>query len=321
MREERLSVPRDAEGTRLDRFLAEHSGGDPSRSRFARLIDEGHVRVNGKPAKPSYDVRSGDVIEISVPPPPPSHLVPEAMPLSIVFEDEHLMVVDKPAGLVVHPGSGVRTGTLVHGLLHHAASLSRLGDPDRPGILHRLDKDTSGLLLVAKTESAHLRLARDLAARLIHRVYGALVWGAPPREGRIEAPIGRHQRDRKRMAVRDGGRAATTTFRVLETFAFASLLEVTLGTGRTHQIRVHMKHIGHPVFGDPQYGGRLGAIARFVPDARASNARALLALLPRQALHAQRLSFRHPATGADVTIESPWPRDIATLLDALRAPL
>jgi 23S rRNA pseudouridine1911/1915/1917 synthase len=318
MTEERLSVPREAEGTRLDRFLAERSGGDPSRSRFARLIADGHVRVNGRAERPAYAVRAGDVIAVAAPPPAPSHLEPEAIPLAIVFEDEHVIVIDKPPGLVVHPGSGVRTGTLVHGLLHHTASLSRLGDPLRPGILHRLDKDTSGLVVVAKTESAHLHLARDLAARRVERAYGAVVWGRPPREGRVEAPIGRHQRDRKRMAVRDDGRAASTTYRVVETFAFASHLDVTLGTGRTHQIRVHMKHIGHPVFGDPQYGGRLGAAARFVPDARAAEARALLASMPRQALHARRLAFRHPVTGRDAVFESRWPSDIASLLEALR---
>ncbi len=319
MRRERLSVPPEAAGERLDRYLAARSGGEPSRSRFARLIEGGHVRVNGRAVKPAHAVRAGDVVDVEFPPPEPSDLVPEAIPLSIVFEDDDLLVVDKPAGLVVHPGSGVRTGTLVHALLHHTRSLSRLGDPERPGILHRLDKETSGLLLVAKNETAHLRLARDLAARRIARGYDAVVWGRPPRDGRIEAPIGRHARDRKRMAVREDGRAASTTYRVVEDLGFASLLEVTLGTGRTHQIRVHLAHAGHPVFGDPQYGGRGGAIPRFLPAARAAEARALLALIPRQALHARRLAFVHPATHQELSFTSPWPPDLEALVSALRA--
>jgi 23S rRNA pseudouridine1911/1915/1917 synthase len=305
----------------LDRFLAERARGEPSRSRFSRLIETGRVLVNGQTVKPAHAVRAGDVIEIEFPPPEPSDLVPEPIPLSIVFEDEDLLVVDKPAGLVVHPGSGVRTGTLVHALLHHTRSLSRLGDPERPGILHRLDKETSGLLLVAKNETAHLRLARDLAARRIARTYDAVVWGKPKREALIEAPIGRHARDRKRMTVREDGRAASTSYTTLEAFGFASLLEVTLGTGRTHQIRVHLAHSGHPVFGDPQYGGRGGAVARFLSLARAAEGRELLEIIPRQALHARRLAFPHPATGQEIRLTSPWPADIEALVRALRAAL
>ncbi len=318
VKEERLSIPPEAAGVRLDRFLAERAGGEPSRSRFARWIESGHVLLNGRRTKPSHALRAGDAVEITIPPPEPLHLTPEAIPLSIVFEDEHLIVIDKPAGLIVHPGSGARTGTLVHALLHHTAALSRLGDPERPGIVHRLDKNTTGLLLVAKTESAHAALSRDLAARRIARVYGAVVWGWPPRSGRIEAPIGRHARDRKKMAVRDDGRAASTSYDVVESFAFASLLEVRLGTGRTHQIRVHLTHAGHPVFGDPQYGGRLGGAARFVPAARAAEARTLLAIFGRQALHARRLTFVHPAAQRELSFESPWPDDLAALLEAMR---
>lgn len=319
MKRERLSVPPEAAGTRLDRFLADRSAAGPSRSRFTRLIEGGHVLLNGRAVKPSHAVRDGDLVEVAFPPAEPSDLIPEAIPLMIVFEDEHVLVVDKPAGLVVHPGSGVRTGTLVHALLHHTRSLSRLGDPERPGILHRLDKETSGLLLVAKNETAHARLAGDLAARRIGRTYDAIVWGTPKPEGKVEAPIGRHARDRKRMAVRGDGRAASTTYRLAETYGFASLLEVTLGTGRTHQIRVHMAHAGHPVFGDPQYGGRGGALPRFLPPARAAEGRALLGLISRQALHARRLAFHHPATGEEVRLTAPWPPDFAALVEALRA--
>jgi 23S rRNA pseudouridine1911/1915/1917 synthase len=289
----------------------------PTRSHFAKLISKGHVLVNGAPAKASQPVRRGDIIEIELPPAEPSHLEPEAIPLTIVFEDDHLLVIDKPAGLVVHPGSGVRTGTLVHALLHHTATLSKGGAPERPGIVHRLDKETSGLLVVAKSEAAHVGLARDLAARKLRRIYLCVCWGCPTGK-RIDAPIGRDRRDRKKMGVRDDGREARTHYTTLESFAFASLLHVSLETGRTHQIRVHLAHIGHPVFGDPQYGGRTGAIARFVPPSRAAEARSVLGLIGRQALHSKILAFDHPISGEPFIFESPFPPDIASLLDALR---
>ncbi|MFN0151770.1 MAG: RluA family pseudouridine synthase [bacterium] len=317
-KQDRVSVPRSAAGERLDRFLAARAGGVPTRSRFAKLIDDGHVLVNGRRAKPAQSLRDGDSIDIEFPTPEPSHLIPEAIPLRIVFEDEHLLVIDKPAGLVVHPGSGVRTGTLVHALLHHTQDLSRGGTPERPGIVHRLDKETSGLLVVAKNEAAHVGLARDLAARRLRRVYGCVTWGAPRASGRVDAPIGRDRRDRKKMGVRDDGRAARTNFTVLESFEFTSLLDVALDTGRTHQIRVHLAHIGHPVFGDPLYGGRAGAISRFVPPSRAPVARAYLGMIARQSLHARRLAFVHPATGRELEFVSDFPPDIEALVSALR---
>jgi len=318
-KKDRVSVPRSAAGERLDRFLAARAGGIPTRSRFAKLIDDGDVLVNGRRAKPAQAVRAGDVVEIEFPPPEPSHLAPEPIPLRIGFEDEHLLVIDKPAGLVVHPGSGVRTGTLVHALLHHTQSLSRGGAPERPGIVHRLDKETSGLLVVAKSEAAHVGLARDLAARRLSRVYACVAWGRPRAGGRIDAPIGRDRRDRKKMGVREDGRASRTNFTVLETYEFASLLDVALDTGRTHQIRVHFAHIGHPVFGDPLYGGRVAAIARFAPPSRAPVARELLGLIARQALHARRIAFVHPLLGGELEFESEFPGDIAALVRALRA--
>jgi len=318
-KKDRVSVPRSAAGERLDRFLAERAGGAPTRSRFAKLIDAGRVLVNGRRAKPSQAVRAGDEIEIDFPPPEPSHLAPEPIPLRVVFEDESLLVIDKPAGLVVHPGSGVRTGTLVHALLHHTQSLSRGGAPERPGIVHRLDKETSGLLVVAKCEAAHVGLARDLAARRLRRVYACVAWGKPRASGRIDAPIGRDRRDRKKMGVRDDGRGARTSFSVLEPYEFASLLDVVLDTGRTHQIRVHLAHAGHPVFGDPLYGGRAGAVARFVAPSRAPVARACLELIARQALHARRLAFTHPLTLRELEFESQFPADFEALVAALRS--
>jgi 23S rRNA pseudouridine1911/1915/1917 synthase len=286
------------------------------------LIRDGRVQVNGRAARASQRVRSGDEVRLEVPPADPAQeLLPEDRPLEVVHEDAWLLVIDKPAGLVVHPGAGVARGTLVHALLHHAPEIQGVGGPGRPGIVHRLDKDTSGLLVVAKHERAHRGLVEAIAARQVRRVYRALVWGAPRgATGRIEAAIARDPRDRKRMAVaRRGGRPAATRWRLLESWEpVASDLELTLETGRTHQIRVHLAHAGTPVIGDPVYGGRVRKMLSLTTGQR-SLASALLETLRRQALHASELSFRHPITGVEHRFTAPVPEDFERALDLLRS--
>jgi 23S rRNA pseudouridine1911/1915/1917 synthase len=315
----KLTVPAPGSGERLDRFLAAAQT-DLSRSRLQTLIRQGLVSVNGRPARASQRLRGGDAIEVALPPlSEPTRLEPEPLPLSIVFEDEHLMVIDKPAGLIVHPGAGANSGTLVHALLHHVPAIRSVGGADRPGIVHRLDKDTSGLLVVAKTARVHRELVEMLRRRAVRRVYLALVWGEPHADsGEVEAPLGRDPRQRKRMAVvARGGRPAHTRWRVVERLGVASLLEVRLETGRTHQIRVHLAHLRHPVVGDPTYGGRpkkqLSASER-----ERSLAIELLRCLPRQALHAVELAFTHPVTGEKRTFTSPMPEDLRLALARLR---
>lgn len=294
-----VSVGSEAAGRRLDAYVAEVAG--VSRSRAKRLVLEGRVTVDGQPAEPSHPVRAGQVVTVHVPPPEePPEPVPEELPVSVLYEDEELAVVDKPAGLAVHPGAGRPRGTLVNALLGRLDRLSRL-DPARPGIVHRLDKDTSGLLVVAKTEEAHRSLSAQIAARTAQRWYWALLRGDVPwEEQTVSAPIARHPVHRQRMAVVAGGREATTCFRVVERFPGYALVECRLLTGRTHQIRVHARHIGYPVAGDPTYGrrGELG--------------------LARQFLHAWRLAFTHPKTGAPMEFTSPLPADLQQVLDVLR---
>jgi len=268
-------------------------------------------------------LRGGDRILLELPDASgsgPSRLEPEAIPLSIVFEDRDLLVIDKPAGLVVHPGAGVRSGTLVHALIHHDPAIASVGGESRPGIVHRLDKDTSGLMIVARTAGAHRALVEAIAARAVHRVYAALVWGQPRRpSGSLEAAIGRDPSNRKRMAVvRRGGKPAVTRWRVVEGFSLAALLEVSLETGRTHQIRVHLGHLGHPVIGDPTYGGR-GKKQLSPGSHQRSLVAGLLERLSRQALHASELRFAHPSTGEDLHFTSPLPEDFARALESLRA--
>ena len=290
--------------------------------------------VNGTPAtRSSRKVAVGEEVSVELPPPAPLKLTPEPIPLHIVFEDEHLIVIDKPAGLVVHPAPGHETGTLVHALLHHVrasgGTLSGIGGVQRPGIVHRLDKDTSGLLVIAKSEQAHKGLGEQFAAHgrdgALHRAYLALAWGAPRLPtGAIDAPIGRHPKDRTRMAVRpqdEAARHAITHYEVLQAFPgtsntekpVASLLRCRLETGRTHQIRVHLAHIGHPVMGDPLYARAHASSARRLSAA----ARATLEKLNRQALHAAELGFIHPVSGQRLQFESPLPADMQALLDAL----
>jgi 23S rRNA pseudouridine1911/1915/1917 synthase len=292
----RVTVPETAGGLRLDRYLAglEEVG---SRSAAERLFTTGQVLLDGKPAPKSRRLAGGEEL-VFEPPEAPPELAPEEVGLRIAYEDEHMLVVDKPAGVVVHPAAGHTTGTLVHGVLAHGAAG---GEEERPGIVHRLDRDTSGLLVVARSEEAHERLKRVVQRHGLERTYTALVRGRPrSRRGRIEAPIGRDRRDPTRQSLKtDSPRDAVTHFELLELIGQYALLRVDLETGRTHQIRVHLAAIGLPVVGDPVYG---------VPDPG----------LGRQFLHAARLAFDHPFTGERIEVESPLPRELARHLEALR---
>jgi 23S rRNA pseudouridine1911/1915/1917 synthase len=315
-----LTVPETGAGARLDRWLAKARIG-LSRNRLQKLIDDGRVLVNGRAAKVSLKLKQGDVIAVTVPPRRAPRLVAEAAPLAIVHEDESLLVLDKPAGLVVHPGAGVQTGTLAHALLHHAPAVAQVGGEGRPGIVHRLDRDTSGLMVVAKTETAYLALVEAMRRRRVQRTYLALVWVDPgPSEGHVDLPIGRDPRDRKRMAVVRGpaGKPSVTHWRVLERYGLSTLIEARLETGRTHQIRVHMAAVRHPVVGDPVYDGRVRKLLSLRPAER-SLAHVLLRLLQRQALHAVGLEFAHPVTGEKLEFRSEPPADFREALERLRA--
>jgi len=308
--------PPDA-GLRLDRFLQARAP-DLSRTRLQALIAAGQVAVDGRPSKAGQRLRAGQTVALEIPPPTPLALEPEPIPLDVVHEDDAVLVVNKPAGLVVHPGAGHARGTLVHALLAHCGpSLSGIGGARRPGIVHRLDRGTSGLLMVAKSDRAHLALARQLKARTVERRYVALVHGAVARaEGVVEAAIGRHPRDRQRMAVRPAGagRAALTRYRVTERFrvpAALTRLDLQLGTGRTHQIRVHLAHLGVPVVGDRTYRGR-------GPAPGGAELAARVAALGGLALHAAVLGFTHPETGERLRFEAPVPPAFAALLAWLR---
>jgi 23S rRNA pseudouridine1911/1915/1917 synthase len=292
-----------------------------SRNRLQKLIDDGRVQVNGRTAKPSLKLKPGDAVVLSIPPRRASRLAPEPQALRIVYEDDAVLVLDKPAGVVVHPGAGVQSGTLAHGLLHHAPEIGDVGGEGRPGIVHRLDRDTSGLMVVARTEEAYQALIEALRRREVRRTYRAIVWGDPgPSSGHIDLPIGRDPRDRKRMGVvrGPGGKAALTHWRVLERYGLATLVEARLETGRTHQIRVHFAAVRHPVVGDPTYGGRVKKWLSLRPSER-SLAHALLRALRRQALHAAELEFVHPVTGDRLHFESAPPDDFREALDRLRA--
>lgn len=316
-----------AGGERLDQYV---SGIWPaiSRSQAQKLIvapeDSAHgVWVNGRRERTSYRMRAGDTVTLSVPPAAPMRAEPEAIPLSILHEDADLLVIDKPRGMVVHPAPGSRTGTLVNALLGHTTRLSGASGEFRPGIVHRLDKDTGGLLLVARTDEAHRRLQTAIQAREVQRIYTAVAWGSPSFDvALVDAPIGRHPLDRKRMAVLAGGRAtsrtAQTELRVLQRFGdLACVVEARLRTGRTHQIRVHCAHAGLPIAGDPVYG-----VGRPVPGGIAGAERttleAAVEALHGQALHAGRLEFNHPRTGQRMEFASPLPTEMQELIEALR---
>ncbi|MGC9269827.1 RluA family pseudouridine synthase [Acidiphilium sp.] len=304
-------------GERLDRFLAAQLAG-MSRSRVKILIEDGAVTCdNLRAATPSTAVRAGSIYRIAIPPALPATPQGQSIPFPILFEDADLIVLDKPAGLVVHPAPGNLDGTLVNALIAHCGDeLIGIGGERRPGIVHRLDKDTSGVMVVAKTELAHHALSEAFAARNLERHYLALCWGSPqPESGSIEAAIGRDPRERKRMAVvARGGRAALTHYTTVRKFGLgATLIECRLATGRTHQIRVHLAHTGHPVVGDPVYLRRRPAAAAQV----AEPARAALLDFPRQALHAASLGFVHPRSGATLRFKTPLPADFAALVDLL----
>ncbi|HYT59924.1 MAG TPA: RluA family pseudouridine synthase, partial [Haliangiales bacterium] len=282
-----------------------------SRGAIQRLIQQGDIRVDGKSVKATHHPRAGEKIGIHWPDARPSTAQPQEIPLDILFEDDDLLVISKPPGMVVHPSAGHQESTLVNALLHHCAGqLSGIGGVARPGIVHRLDKETSGCLVVAKNDPTHLALSTQFAGREVEKVYHAIVCGAvTPQRGDIRAAIARHPTHRKRMAVTDGsGRAAWTTFRVLERLREATLVEALLHTGRTHQVRVHFKHLGFPVVGDATYGNR--------QNKRLSELTGYAA--PRQMLHAHRLAFKHPRTGKELKCEAPWPEDFTEALAALR---
>jgi len=293
-------LPASCAGLRLDQALAGLLH-DYSRSRLTSWIRDERVTVDGRPAQPRDKVRGGERVVVR-PGADPEALAfrPQDIPLDVVFEDEALIVIDKPAGLVVHPGSGNWDGTLLNALLGHAPALAHV---PRAGIVHRLDKETSGLLVVAKTLTAQTSLVRQLQARTVTRVYAAVAHGRIARSGKVDAPVGRHPVQRTRMAVVPSGKPAVTHYEVIETYAQATLLRCRLETGRTHQIRVHLASLGHPLYGDPVYGQR----------------RRLAVPFPRQALHAQKLTVEHPVTGKSMAWKSPLPADMQALIAALKA--
>lgn len=300
-------------GARLDAWLAERAG--ISRSRAAALIEDGRVTLNGAPVRKKDRPAPGDRVAVRFPPPEPSEIAAEEIPLDVVYQDADLLVLDKPAGMVVHPAAGHRSGTLVNALLHAVGDLSGIGGVLRPGIVHRLDRDTSGLMLVAKNDDAHRALSDALKRRDVKRGYLAAAWGHLGGETTVDAPIGRHPTERKRMAVVPGGRRAVTHVRQLERWRSADLLRCDLETGRTHQIRVHLMHLGHPVVGDATYGvGR----ERGVAAADRAWAASLAKRVGRQFLHAAELRFRHPRTGAEMRFEAPLPPDLAAAAEWAR---
>lgn len=312
----------DAEaGQRLDKVLAAQAGG-LSRARLQALIESGQVRCDGAVVDgSSRKVKAGEVYDIDVPPPEEAAPAAQDIPLDIAYEDSDLIVINKPPDLVVHPAAGNHDGTLVNALLAHCgAALSGIGGVKRPGIVHRLDKETSGLMVVAKNDAAHQGLSAQLSTRALTRVYHAVVWGVPsPVQGRVETQIGRHKTNRKKMAVLDGGgKEAITDYRVLETYGvWASLIECRLKTGRTHQIRVHMSHIGHPLVGDPLYGKT--APAKYAKQMKIpAQAAAALQEFPRQALHAAQLEFIHPIGENKISLRADEPPDMQKLLAVLR---
>ncbi|MBT9258576.1 MAG: RluA family pseudouridine synthase [Clostridiales bacterium] len=298
-------VTADEEGLRLDRFLALKDDLSISRATAQKWILEGRVLINGMEGQRSDRLKSGDRVRLSIPEPETVDLPPQEIPLDIIYEDRDIIVINKQRGLVVHPAAGNASGTLVNALLAHCQDLPGINGVLRPGIVHRIDKDTTGLLVVAKTDLAYAHLARQIRQHLVQRTYLALVKGHPPvEEGTIEAPIGRDLSDRKRMAVRPGGKPAITRFKVKEAFPRHALLECRLETGRTHQIRVHLAYMGNPIVGDPVYAPP--ALRPGMPEALG---------LSGQALHAYRLEFRHPRTGEMVSFEAPLPEDMAAALE------
>lgn len=311
-----LVVAEEEAGQRLDLCLAGRADLGLTRSHIQRLLAQGLVQVDGRREKAGYKVRPGQTVMLEIPDPEPVAAWPEEIALDVVFEDADILVINKPRGMVVHPAPGHARGTLVNAVLARCPDLSAINDVVRPGIVHRLDRDTTGLLVVAKNEAAYRGLQGQLKDRTMGREYLALVLGQPPDEGRVDAPIGRHRLRRKEMAVTPGGRPAATSYRVIERFpgrdtrfrgSGYALVQLKLETGRTHQIRVHMAHVGHPVAGDPVYGARR--------DPAAEDRLGLLG----QALHAARLTLTHPRTGERLAFAAPPPPDLAAAIERLRA--
>lgn len=302
-------IPPELAGERLDQALARLLP-DYSRERLKKWIRDGAVMLNERTPRPRDHVAGGDLVRVHAAFEVETQALPEAMPLDVIHEDEAVLVINKPAGLVVHPGAGNPAGTLQNALLHHAPELVHV---PRAGIVHRLDKDTSGLLVIARTLKAHTRLVEALAAREVKREYEAVTVGTMVAGGTVEAPVGRHRADRTRMAVREGGREAVTHYRVIERFRAHTHIAVRLDTGRTHQIRVHMTHLRYPLIGDPVYGRRLQLPAGATPALRDA-----LQHFRRQALHARRLGFVHPESGEPVSFEAALPADMQALIDSLR---
>lgn len=302
-------VAPEQKGQRLDQFLVQVEGAELSRSQIKKLIDEGHVTVNDESVEPSYKIKTDDLIRVEIPPPKELTIHPENIPLEIVYEDNDIIVVNKPRGMVTHPAPGNYSGTLVNALLYHC-QLSHLGAPLRPGIVHRLDKDTSGLIVAAKTDAAYHSLVKQLKDRTVEKTYVALVHGAVKNnEGIIEARIGRHPVNRKKMAVLESqnskgesqkGKEAFTSYKAIKRFKSYTLVEVKIKTGRTHQIRVHLTHIGHPLVGDPTYGGQKDEFQ-----------------VAGQLLHAKKLEFIHPRTGETMKFEAELPEELSTILRSL----
>ena len=309
-RTEAFTIERSLPAERLDTFLRQRFPA-VSRGAIQRLIEQGYIRVNGQLTKPTHAPHAGETVQVEWPEARPAKAQPEDMLLDVLYEDELLLVLNKPASLVVHPAAGHEEHTLVNALLHHCAGqLSGIGGVARPGIVHRLDKDTSGVMVVAKTDEAHLALANQFAARHVEKIYHAIVCGEVAQErGEIRAAIARHPSHRKRMAVQEGaGREARTGYRLLERLRSATLVEARLHTGRTHQIRVHFQFIGHPLVGDETYGARMNRRLEELEHFRAE----------RQMLHARHLTFTHPRTEERLTLDAPWPKDFEDALVALR---
>ena len=317
-REETVIVPTDLEPVRLDKYLAALPRLDLSRAFIQNMAAKGLITVAGKPVDKKLKLKGGEIIKLLIPPPEVPDLTPENIPLEIAYDDDHLAVINKPAGLVVHPAPGNPNHTLVNALLHHFGKLSHDAEGLRPGIIHRLDKNTSGLLLVAKTDSVARRLRQQLSERKITKIYYAVTCGHMPHDsGTIDQPIGRSIKDRKKMIVTNlKSREAITRYKVLNRYRINDLVEINLVTGRTHQIRVHLTHMNRPVLGDAEYGGRQTWLKGIEPTEKRTG-RALLEIIDRQALHAKSLTFTHPVTDEEISVTSELPDDMARLIRRL----
>ncbi|MFH1943085.1 MAG: RluA family pseudouridine synthase [bacterium] len=312
-----ILVSENKEKERLDTFLSREIS-RVSRSQIQKFIRDGFVKVNGKEAKANHRVLPFEKIELVIPKPAPLDIIPEDIPLDMLYEDDFLLVVNKPAGMVVHPAFGHYSGTLVHALAAHCSNLSCVNEPYRPGIVHRIDKDTSGVLVVAKDDWVHRELADQFFKKTVIRSYAAVVWGEfNKRSGTIETLLARSVKDRRKIRVTAEGKDAVTHFEVVERLPLTSLIRLRLETGRTHQIRVHLAHIGHPVFGDPTYGGR-GRQLGGLNQSQTALAVELLNMMQRQALHAKTLGFIHPKTKKELCFETELPEDMSDLLKRLR---